>query len=310
MKILVYSQVSLEQQAILEDIIGSDHEVVYKSDLNKDELVDYFARTSILVGNPPVTFFNNPHPKLKFWQIDSAGFNQYQKLKVNFPVANMGTFFADRCAETIVSGAVAFYRGIHQVIRLQQEKLWKGNSVRKTIQSVARKSVLILGAGAIGLSCKRMLIGFDCNIMIAARRNPIAQLHNYEDVLNILPSIDLVINTLPGTATNYVSSQFISAMKEGSVYANVGRGNTTDEEALIEALKSSKLAGAILDVTEIEPLPSDHILWEMDNVILTQHSGGGDVNEAIGKVKQIVANVDRFIKHQPLKDVIELNKGY
>ena len=310
MTVLVYGNLSSEQKEILEQKNDAELQFIFFSELTESEQLEKFAKCEILIGNPPAALFENPHPQLKFWQLDSAGFNQYQNLQLNIPVANMGSFFADRCAETIVIGALAFYRGIHQVVRLQQEKLWKGNAIRKTIQGISSKNVLILGAGAIGLACRRMLTGFGCKITLAARKNPVAQIHDHDDVLKILPTIDLVINTLPGTAVNYVSSEFIHLMKEGAVYANVGRGNTTDEDALIEALECGKLAGAVLDVTAIEPLPTDSKLWDMEQVILTQHSGGGDVHEATGKMNQILANVKRFINNEDLQNLVDVNSGY
>ncbi len=75
-----------------------------------------------------------------------------------------------------------------------------------------------------------------------------------------------------------VNAEFFLKMKDQSVYASVGRGSTTDEDALIDALRSGKLDGAVLDVTEIEPLPADSPLWQMDNVILTPHISGSSAS--------------------------------
>ena len=79
---------------------------------------------------------------------------------------------------------------------------------------------------------------------------------------------------------------------------------------LILALQQKRLAGAVLDVTEVEPLPADNALWEMSNVILTQHTGGGQVSENEGKVVFFVKNFQRFLHQQPLENQIELEKGY
>jgi glyoxylate/hydroxypyruvate reductase len=122
--------------------------------------------------------------------------------------------------------------------------------------------------------------------------------------------MDVVINTLPGSAHQYVNSSFIEAMKHGGIYASVGRGNTTDESALLTALNEGKIAGAILDVTETEPLPIASELWEMEQVLLTQHSGGGDQYEAFGKAEFFIANVKRFINGEQPLHLVSLSKGY
>ncbi|WP_255636939.1 NAD(P)-dependent oxidoreductase [Dyadobacter sp. NIV53] len=99
-------------------------------------------------------------------------------------------------------------------------------------------------------------------------------------------------------------------MKENSIYASVGRGSTTDENALIEALKSGRLSGAVLDVTEVEPLPAENPLWKMDNVILTQHTGGGRKDEHVGKVDLFLNNIFAIENGSALFDEVDLSKGY
>ena len=99
-------------------------------------------------------------------------------------------------------------------------------------------------------------------------------------------------------------------MSPGSVYANVGRGTTTDEPALIAALQSSQLGGAVLDVTATEPLPADSPLWTLPNVLLTQHTGGGQPDEDAGKVAQFLRNLDLFLAGKPVANAVVLGRGY
>jgi len=310
MNILVYTNFNEAQQLRLKEELPAGSVLLFKSDLTEPELTAAFENAEILLGNPPVADFNGGTSKLLFWHIDSAGIDQYQQLSLNVPVANMGSFFAQSCAETIIAGILCFYRQIHQLLRLQSEKKWEGKQIRTVLQGLNNKNVLILGAGTISTAIKKSLSGFDCQIRTVARRNPLADLHDFDEVLAVLPEIDLVINTLPGTADKYVSTAFFNALKSGSLYANVGRGNTTDETALIHALETGKVAGAVLDVTEVEPLPASSALWEMPNVILTQHSGGGDENETEGKLDQFITNVQHFIKGNKIKGLVDLKQGY
>jgi len=310
MKIFIYSTVDPTLQDQLKKQVPSGSEVIFKSDLSKDEIQKVFATTEVLMGNPPASWFDKLLPSLKFWQIDSAGFNQYKDIELDIPIANMGDFFAHECAETMVAGILAFYRGINYLTKFQIQKEWKGQQIRNSLENLGDKRALILGSGAIGLAIKKMLHGFGSEVKTTARKNPIADIHSFNDVLNELSKTDLVINTLPGTADKYVSKSFFDAMKRGSVYANVGRGNTTDEKALIENLEMRKLAGAILDVTETEPLSKDNPLWDMENVILTQHTAGGSTKEMQGKMEQFITNLIKFSTKEKIENLIDLKIGY
>ncbi len=136
---------------------------------------------------------------------------------------------------------------------------------------------------------------------MTARTNPAADLHSPEELMQVLPQTTLVINTLPGSAEKYVTAPMLEALPAQAVYASVGRGETTDEAALIAALQSGKLAGAVLDVTEEEPLPTYSPLWDMEQVILTQHTGGGKSDELTGIANQFISNLDHFLKRTPRK---------
>lgn len=310
MKILVFTPLDSHLRESLRKQLPSSAQVSFYSELPPEESKKQFASAEIIMGNPPADWLENVPEKLVFWQLDSAGFDQYSKVKVNIPVSNMGDFFARPCAETIVGGILAFYRHIHELVRLQSEKKWIGKPIRFKLHLLGDKDVIILGSGTIGQSVEKMLAGFGCRVRLSARSNPRADFHSKEELMRALPEADLVINTLPGTADKFVSQEFFNHMKDGSVYASVGRGNTTDEPALISALKSGKLSGAVLDVTAAEPLPESSELWAMENVILTQHSGGGQMKEDEGKIKKFVFNLQRFVNNQPVMDQVDLTRGY
>ena len=99
-------------------------------------------------------------------------------------------------------------------------------------------------------------------------------------------------------------------LKSTALFVNVGRGTNVDEKALIEVLQANRIMGAVLDVTETEPLPNNSVLWEMENVLLTQHSSGGWMEESSGKVKFFLENLGRFEKGEQLLNMVDLKKGY
>jgi len=291
----------------------SQHKVFFRTEGTSDEEIkEDFSFADYILGNPPVEWFQNAPANLKFWQLDSAGFDQYASITLdgNVKVANMGDWFARPCAESIVGGVLALYRGLDTLTLLKQKSEWIGSKLRAELRILYKQNVVILGAGTIGQSVNAILKGLGCNTHMMARTSPDADLHSREDLFNELPNIDLVINTLPGTATHFADQEFFSKMKEHSVYASVGRGSTTDENALIDALNSRHLDGAVLDVTEIEPLPQDSPLWSMPNVVLTQHTGGGHKNEHMGKVDLFLNNIFAIENGGNVVNEVNLIRGY
>lgn len=310
MKAFIYRILDETAYQYLRDHLPGNIEVVVRAGLPAAEHRRAFEEADFILGNPPRAWWSPPPASLKFWQISSAGFSEYEGMTVPVPVANMGDFFARPCAETIVGGVLAFYRNIHILTRLQLQKNWQGEKARANLRLLGDQRVIVLGAGAIGQWVKAMLLGFGCKVQMTARTNPAADIHGQEELMQALSRATLVINTLPGSAEKYVSAAMIAAMSPQTVYASVGRGETTDEQALIAALKAGRLTGAVLDVTEQEPLPESSPLWEMDNVILTQHTGGGKSDELTGIAQQFIDNVHHFLHKEPLENTIELSRGY
>lgn len=297
----------------LTEVLSPKYTIHFQSDTqSKTEAQNLFYEADYVLGNPPLDWFSKPLNNLKFWQLDSAGFDQYASVRLNgeTKVANMGDWFARPCAESIVGGILALYRGIDKLTLLKEKTEWVGAPLRAELRLLSGQEVVILGAGTIGSTVKLLLQGFGCTIHLMARTSPDADIHSKEELMDILPNTDLIINTLPGSAAKFADQVMFQAMKKGSVYASVGRGSTTDEKALIEALNSKHLDGAVLDVTEVEPIPDDNPLWNMKNVILSQHTGGGHADEHIGKVDLFLNNLMTIEGGDPPINEINLAKGY
>ncbi|QDK80159.1 D-2-hydroxyacid dehydrogenase [Spirosoma sp. KCTC 42546] len=301
----------LQQQLSSDQFAGAEPiTIVYRDELPKAEQEAALQSANLIMGNPPAAWFAKALPNLKFWQLDSAGFDGYKSVQLTATIANMGNYFALPCAETMVAGILAVYRCIPELTLLQARSEWVGAPIRARTNLLWKKRVVILGTGTIGQSVRQMLTGFQCELYMLARTDPQADLHTADELKALLPKIDIVVNCLPGTATGFFSADLITAMKPGSLYANVGRGSTTDEPALISALQSGHLGGAVLDVTATEPLPADNPLWTLPNVVLTQHTGGGQPNEDAGKVDQFLRNLALFLAGKPVETAVELGRGY
>jgi len=310
MKILMYVDFDEKNQKIFKDKLPDEAEILYSAQLSKSALKGAFEDAEILVGNPPVDSLKEIPDSLKFWQLENVGFEQYKDIDFKGKVANVGDISAVPVAETIVSGVLAFYRGIHAMVRNQLEKRWAGEEAEKSLHILGEKKVIILGSGTISEHIKRVLKAFGCEVKTTAKSDPDAEIHSFEELLKELPEIDLVINTLPGNLENYVSKEFFETMKEGSLYGSVGRGKTTDEEEMIKALKNGRLIGAVLDVTEQEPLPKGSKLWTMENVILTQHTGAAHKDRDRDKIEVFARNINNYMSGKKLKNEVNLGEGY
>ncbi len=299
-----------DETTLLEQLPADITPVFRQGRLSETEQQVAFRSAELLFGNPPPAWFADPMPILQFWQLDSAGFDGYRNVQTNAQVANMGDYFAWPCAETMVAGILAMYRRIPELASLQSRSEWVGAPIRTRTALLRHKRVVVLGTGTIGQVVRQMLTGFDCAIQMLARTDPQADLHSVDELRSVLPQTDIVVNCLPGTAKGFFSADLIAAMQPGSLYANVGRGTTTDEPALLAALQSGQLGGAVLDVTATEPLPADSPLWSLPNVLLTQHTGGGQPDEDAGKVAQFLRNLRHFRAGEPLENIVTLGKGY
>lgn len=171
---------------------------------------------------------------------------------------------------------LALNRNFPENIRNQDRMVWQRWPGRLLYQ----KKVGILGVGAIGQEIARKCKAFGMTVYgitrVKRKIDSVDYSYGPEGLLQVIREVDYFINVVPSTpqTEKMVGAKEISAMKPTAFFINIGRGGTVDEEALVHALKAGKIAGAALDVFCTEPLPKDHPLWGMKNVILTPHVGG------------------------------------
>ena len=135
-----------------------------------------------------------------------------------------------------------------------------------------------------------------------------------EEVAERIKDADIVAACLPGTPETYhvFNEKTFGMMKQGAYFLNVGRGTAVDSYALAEALNSGHLAGASVDVTEPEPLPQDHPLWDAKNFLLTPHiSGQYHLKETHERIIGIACeNVEAFLSGSQLRNIVDFETGY
>ncbi|HVQ86963.1 MAG TPA: 2-hydroxyacid dehydrogenase [Actinomycetes bacterium] len=203
-------------------------------------------------------------------------------------------------AELAVGLTIAALRGFPEFVRAQDQSHW----VHQRHQALADKRVMILGYGSVGHAVADRLRGFEVEVVPVAR-NARDGVHAVTELSQLLAEVDVVVVTVPLTASTkqLVDGQFLAAMRDGGLLVNVARGQVVDTNALVAELRSGRLHAA-LDVTDPEPLPADHPLWQAPNVLISPHVGGDTTAFAPRARRLVQAQLDRFVAGEPLLNVI------
>ena len=178
-------------------------------------------------------------------------------------------------AEWVMTAMLSSLRAFPGFARAQARHEWSYDTYAPT-DELAGKHVLIVGAGSIGAALRARLEPFDVRVTGVARTaRPDEGVRAVAELPALLPEADVVVLILPLTdaTRGLVDADFLAAMKDGALLVNAARGPVADTDALVEALRTGRISAA-MDVTEPEPLPADHPLWDLSNVLLTPHVGG------------------------------------
>jgi phosphoglycerate dehydrogenase-like enzyme len=196
-------------------------------------------------------------------------------------VTNMREIFNDHIGAHIMAFVLAFARGLHVYLPQQLRSEWKPMPEDTGIVDLPSATALIVGLGGIGAEAARLLAAFGTTVIgtDARRQNKppgVAEMHPPEALDALLPRADFVILTVPHTpaTAGMMNRARFRLMKRSAFFINIGRGMTTRLDDLVAVLRAGEIAGAALDVFEIEPLPNDHPLWTMPNVLITPHMAG------------------------------------
>jgi len=202
---------------------------------------------------------------------------------------------------------LAFVKRFPQNMRNQDQKICG----RLEVSLLFNKKVGLLGVGAIGKEIARKCKGFGMTVygIMSRKRDMEFVDHSFgpDGLTDVLKEVDFFINVVPSTPATkkIIKEKELSVMKPTSFFINIGRGDTVDEDALVNVLKAKKIAGAGLDVFCKEPLPKDHPLWNLDNVIIMPHMGGKSDIYMEQVLPVFEENLRRFLKGER-KDLINL----
>lgn len=274
-----------------------------------------FASIDVAFGQPDLNAIAHA-VRLRWIHISSSGITRYdtpefraQMKKRGIPLTNSAGAYDEACSVHLLSFLLAQARNLPVALRtraLLGSSEW--NVLRDTSSMMRGETVLILGFGAIGKRVVELLRPLRMHV-IGYRRSlrgdeGIPMITTPEELLEKLGVVDHVVNILPesGETQGFFDAVRFARMRPGAVFYNIGRGKTVNQEALAEALRSGQVGAAWLDVTEPEPLPNDHPLWNEPNCHITPHIAGGHPNETKTLVLHFLQNLHRFVRGEPLID--------
>lgn len=314
-EILVVLPLNREQKERLESAMpgGNFHYVP----VDKLEVLDVL-NVSIIIGNIPIGLIKEAR-ELEWLQLNNAGTEGYTKqgiLKDNVILTNASGAYGTIISEHMLGMLLSIQKKLNLYHNNQKLHEWhsKGN-----VATIEGATTLIVGLGDLGDTFGRKMKALGSKIIGIRKRSLekpdyIDEIYKVDRLDEALPKADIVALCLPGYEETYnmMTKERMLLMKKDAILINVGRGTAIQTDDLCEVLDSGHLKGVCLDVTNPEPLPKEHKLWNYENVFITPHVSGSFRNEyALDKIVEISAsNLRRFKAGEALLNEIDLKTGY
>lgn len=239
-------------------------------------------------------------------------------LKKDFILTNVSDVHYISLAEHAILGWLAWARWLPRAMESQRKRTWdRPTWSHDDIFELIGSTLLLAGVGSIGTHIAQIAKGFGVSV-IGIRKNPqssvphVDEIYGTDQLLEILPRADAVINSLPHTpeTRHFFAASAFQAMKPTAVFVNVGRGSTVDENALVQALNTRQIRAASLDVFEQEPLPPEAPIRGCDNVLITNHYAGFSPFLQRRAIAMAVENLEQYIQGHPLRNLVDKTRGY
>lgn len=313
---------------ILVTIPVQEHHKVYLEGILPDAHFTYVSRAGVteeLIKNAEIILGNvstgllAKAERLEFLQLDSAGATEYTVpgvLPECVKLCNATGAYGVSIAEHMVAMVFALKKKLPQYCSNMKVHQWKDEG---TVTTIAGSTTLVLGMGDIGSEFARRMYALGSRVL-AVRRNRsekpeyVEGLYQMCQLETLLPQADIVACSLPGTEETYhlLDKEKLCLMKKNAILINVGRGSLIPAQDLAEVLNQGVIGAAGIDVTEIEPLPADSVLWETENLLITPHiSGNYHTQDILDKAVKIAGeNLAAFVNGTSLKNEVDFETGY
>ncbi|MEQ9592892.1 MAG: D-2-hydroxyacid dehydrogenase, partial [Cyclobacteriaceae bacterium] len=261
-------------------------------------------------------------PNVKWLQATSSGIGQkLHKLKYDLRMpdsifTSARGVHAQPLAEFCIMIMLAFSKKLLLTLESQRNKHW----ARFAGTDLRNKTIGIIGMGKVGVEVARMAKCFGMKVLGMKREVEgidisalnVDELYGMNQFERILPRSQYLVLIAPHTpeSEKMIGRKQLEMLPEGAILINIGRGALVDQHELIKSLRSGHLGGAGLDVFEEEPLPQDSPLWNMENVIVSPHSGSTSDSENALITDIFCENLRRYLKGEPLLNVIDVEKMF
>ncbi len=275
------------------------------------------SEATILIGGAPSKLCHHAK-KLEWYQCNASGPDAYLKEGVLRPeaiVTSATGAYGLAVPEHMLAMTLMLIKNLHLYRDAQKTHEWKSKG---KVTSIWNSTVLVVGLGDLGIGYAKLCSSLGAHV-IGVRRTSVPkpfcveEVYTTEHLDELLPRADIVALCLPDNdgTRHIMNADRLALMKDKAVLINGGRGASIDHDALVKELESGRLLGAGLDVTEPEPLPENHPLWEMENVIITPHVAGGYfLPENLERIVRISAeNLKRYFAGEQLMNVIDRVTG-
>ena len=275
----------------------------------------------VIGGGAPTAEDLQEAKKLRWIQATSAGVEAFMTPELaerdGVVLTNFSGIHATNIADHVLAMIFAFARDLKTLFARQERHEWPEGDAGLTTFEPSGQTLGIVGLGDIGEALAQKAHGLGMRVL-ALQRHPYNPPPSIERMImgdglpELLGEADHVVLCLPltGSTKHIIGREELGQMKRGAYLYNIGRGGLIDQEALIEALRDGKRAGAGLDVTDPEPLPADSPLWDLPNVLVTGHTAAATPLLWERGIELVIDNVRRFLGGEELRNVVNTKAGY
>jgi glyoxylate/hydroxypyruvate reductase len=298
---------------------GDHFPPIHRSPEQAAEWARLLAEAEVLldVDQPSTSNFLSRVPCLRWVQASSSGVGDWVRRLglVDSPVVvtNTAGMHARPLAEFAVFAMLYFAKNWPRMVKEQRAHHWE----RCTIDTLAGKTLGILGLGHVGRMVAQLARPFGLHLIGmrrsgAAVESDVDRVYGPHQLTDVLSQSDYLVLSLPHTpeTAGLLGAKELAALKPSAVLVNIARGTIIDEPALIDALRTGRLAGAALDVVSHEPLSPESLLWDMPNVLISPHSMSTAYGENEWLTDLFCDNLRRYLDNQPLRNVVDKIRGY
>jgi phosphoglycerate dehydrogenase-like enzyme len=300
-----------------EQLAAAFPDFVFRDGRDPARLDAHAGDAVIAYGMPPLERLPRM-TSLRWIQLTSAGVMQElcpQAQAQGVTVTNLAGLYGPSIAEHALALTTMLARNLHRASRNQQAGRWD-RDVMKGMFDLHGRTLGLVGLGNIGQSIARLAQAYGMRVVGYRRRDLPAPFVDRQYALKelhaLLAESDVVAVAAPLTrhTEGLLGPAEFDAMKPGVIYVNVSRGGVAQEAALLDGLRSGRVAGAGLDVFAVEPLSAQHPFWTMPNVIISPHYCGETINQSARPSERFARNLAAWNANRPLEGIVDLEWGY